>query len=52
VRAHDSMNAVYRTQPSLRRKPDLSHLSSPGRHNFYRSLRTRCVGHNRPGTSL
>ena len=34
LRVLDSIDAVYRMQPSRRLKPNASHLSSPGHHNL------------------
>jgi hypothetical protein len=34
LRVLDEIDAIYRTQPSRRLKPNASHLSSPGHHNL------------------
>jgi hypothetical protein len=37
LRVLDSLDAIYRMQPSRRLKPDASHLKSPGPHNLITS---------------
>jgi predicted nucleotidyltransferase len=38
LRVLDSLDAIYRMQPSRQLKPEASHLSSPGHHNLITSL--------------